>query len=144
MNTEKKIQFQNQMEDTPKTARLPKTQELKLHSEDESYVENALKRIGPALDKICQDNHWHIDALKDRFDVRYYPAAHTFSRLINGDTKRKMTAEQLIELRRVSGISIDKLADGCDPYEFEQMSDARLIELTEQISAELARRIRQR
>ena len=126
------------------TARLPKTQEIKLHSEDGEYVDKAMKRIGPALDKICQENHWHIDALKDRFDVRYYPAAHTYSRLINGDAKRKMTAEQLIELRRVSGISIDKLADGCDPYEFEQMSDARLVGMMEQISAELARRIRQR
>ena len=124
-------------------ARLPRIDQIKLHSEDGQYVEKAIKRIGPALDKVIQDHNWHASALKAHFDVRYYPAAYTFSRLISGDAKRKMTAEQLIELRRVSGISLDKLADGCDPFDFQQMSDARLVELVEQISAELARRLRQ-
>ncbi len=123
--------------------RLPTTQQIEPHSEDQDYVSAAIKRIGPALDKICQDNHWHIDALKDRFDPDYFPDASTFSRLINNTAKRRPSAGQLFELRRVAGISLDKLADGCNPFEFEQMSVDRLIELNEMISAELSRRIRQ-
>ena len=123
--------------------RLPTTQPIELHSDDPDYVSAAIKRIGPALYKICKDNHWHIDALKDRFDPEYFPDASTFSRLINHTAKRRPSAGQLFELRRVAGISLDKLADGCDPFEFEQMSVDRLIELNEMISAELSRRIRQ-
>lgn len=129
---------------TPETARLPIAEGIKLHSDDGQYVEKALNRIGPALDKICQDKHWHIDALKDNLDPEYYPTPASISRVINNDGKRRPSAGQLLELRRVSGISLDNLADGCDPFDFEQMSDARLVELIEQISAELARRIRQR
>ena len=58
--------------------RLPTTQQIEPHSEDQDYVSAAIKRIGPALDKICQDNHWHIDALKARFDPDYFPDASTF------------------------------------------------------------------
>ena len=87
--------------------RLPTTQPIELHSDDPDYVSAAIKRIGPALDKICQDNHWHIDALKDRFDPDYFPDASTFSRLINNTAKRRPSAGQLFELRRVAGISLD-------------------------------------
>lgn len=127
----------------PERARTHKTQSIKLHSEDQNYVEKALLRIGPTLDRICQDRHWHIDALKDRLDPEYYPTPESISRVINNTGKRRTSAGQLLELRRVSGISLDKLADGCDPYVFEQMSDARLVEMMGQISAELARRIQQ-
>lgn len=129
---------------TPEIARLPKTEEIKLYSEDENYVQKALNRIGPALDKICQDNHWHKDALMARLDTEFYPTPESISRVITNDGKRRTSAGQLIELRRVSGISLDKLADGANPFEIEQMSDARLVELMELFSAELARRIRQR
>lgn len=123
--------------------RLPTTQQIELHSEDPDYVSKAIQQIGPTLDEICQKNHWHIDALKDRFDSEYFPNASSFSRVLNSTVKRRPSAGQLFELRRVAGISLDKLADGCNPFEFEQMSVERLIELNEMISAELSRRIRQ-
>ena len=127
----------------PETARLPETQKIKLHSEDGQYVEKAIKRIGPALDKICQDNHWHIDALMDNFDEEYFPSKESLSRVLNNSGKRRISAGQLLELRRVAGISLDKLADGCDPFEFQQMPNELLIALMHQISTELSRRIRQ-
>lgn len=127
-----------------KIARLPKTEPIPLHSENPDYVENAIKRIGPALEKICQMNHWHIDALKARFDPKYFPNASSFSRLINNDFKRMPSSGKLLDMRRVAGLSLDKLADGCDPFEFQQMTTERLIELNEIISSELSRRIRQK
>lgn len=127
-----------------KIARLPKTEPIPLHSENPDYVENAIKRIGPALEKICQMNHWHIDALKARFDPKYFPNASSFSRLINNDFKRMPSSGKLLDMRRVAGLSLDKLADGCDPFEFQQMPTERLIELNEIISSELSRRIRQK
>ncbi|MCI6352491.1 MAG: hypothetical protein MR837_03615 [Firmicutes bacterium] len=123
--------------------RYHKIQRIETFSEKEDYVECALKRIGPALDKICQDNHWHEDALKARLSVDYFPSAASYSRIKNNDGKRRASAAQLFELRRVSGISLDKLADGCDPFEFEAMTNARLVELVEQISRVLASRFRQ-
>lgn len=94
-----------------KIARLPKTEPIPLHSENPDYVENAIKRIGPALEKICQMNHWHIDALKARFDPKYFPNASSFSRLINNDFKRMPSSGKLLDMRRVAGLSLDKLAD---------------------------------
>lgn len=123
--------------------RLPKTTPFQLYSEKADYVERALERIGPALDKICQDNHWHEDALKDRLCDDYFLNPASYSRIKNNDGKRRVSAAQLFELRRVSGISLDKLADGCEPFEFEQMSETRLVELMEQIACEMGRRKRQ-
>ena len=145
-NVNKNTQDVNEIEYTPERARLPVPQQIELHSEDGNYVKAALDRIGPALDKICQDNHWHIDALKDYFDPLYFPTHQHYSRIINPASgyDRKVKAGQLLELRRVAGISLDRLADGCDPFEFEHMTDAQLIGMMEQISAELSRRIRQR
>lgn len=130
--------------DDRETVRLPKTEPITLHSENSDYVSAAIKRIGPALDKICRDNKWHFDAVKDRFDPTYFPNPSTFSRLINNDTKRQISAGQLFELRRIAGISLDKLADGCEPFDFQNMSIRRLIELNEIISTELSRKIRQK
>lgn len=126
------------------SVRLPKTQEIEVFNENEDYVEAALERIGPALNKICQDNHWHIDALTDRLDDKWYPTPASISRVINNDGKRRPSAGQLLELRRISGISLDQLADGNEnPFIFEQMSNARLGELLTQISAEIFKRMRQ-
>ena len=113
------------------SARLPETEPITLHSENPDYVSEAIKRIGPVLDKICQDNQWHIDALKDRSDPDYFPNPSSFSRIINNDTKRRIWAGQIFELRRVSGLSLDKLADGCEPFEYQQMTTQRLIEINE-------------
>lgn len=134
----------DEVESKMSSARLPKTQVIEVFSEQEDYVEAALNRIGPALDKICQDNHWHIDALTDRLDDKWYPTAASISRVINNNGKRRPSAGQLLELRRISGISLDQLADGNEnPFVFEKMSDARLGELLRQISTEISKRMRQ-
>ena len=142
--TKEKNRIANPSHEDKETARLPKGHSIKAHSENANYVVNALNRIGPALDEICVKRHWHKDAIKEHLDELYFPNDSTLSRIKNSTDGRKVSAGQLFELRRVSGISLDKLADGCDAFEFEEMSDIRLVELMEQISFELARRFRQK
>lgn len=145
INTEKSQQTQSDSQKYEKeTARRPKTEIIRLHSEDEDYVAKAILNIRPTLETICKNNGWTYKAMLERLDPKYFGDQARFSKLINNCTKRQISAGQLFEIRRVSGISLDKLADGCDAFEFGQMTIQRLIELNNIISAELLRRIMQK
>lgn len=128
----------------PETARDYVATEMRLHSDSDTYVENALYQVGETIAKIRDDHGWTNAVLLEYLDTAYFPNCETISRLVNHDGKRFPSAGQLFDLRRVFGISLDALADGGDPFVFEQMSDARLVEMIEAISGELSRRIRQR
>lgn len=128
----------------PETARLPGTQKIKLHSDDEQYVEKALHRLGDTLKKLRDDRCWKNSTMLEHLDVNYFSRTEQLSRVIENETaKRLPNAGQLFDLRRVFGISLDAIADGEDPFEFERMSNAHLVELLEHISFELGKRIRQ-
>lgn len=125
---------------SPETARISKKLEIQTHSEDANYVDNAINRIGPTITKICEDRSWTQAALLHHLDEKYFPHASTLSRIVNHNEKRHVSAAQLFELRRVMGISLDKLADDCDPFEFQEMSTTRLLAIMQQICVELAGR----
>ncbi len=145
-NSNKKTNTQNSIpEPTPERARMYAAQNIKPYSNDENYVGNALERLGKILRMLRSDRGWKNSDMLEHLDVEHFARPEQFARLIeNKWSKRPPTAGQMFELRRVFGISLDAVADGENPFMVEQMSDARLVEMMEQISAELARRIRQR
>lgn len=118
--------------------------DMELHSDSETYVDDAIYQVGETIAKIRDKYMWTNAQLLEYLDTRFFPTAETISRLVKHEKKRFPSAAQLFDLRRVFGISLDALADGKDPFVFEQMSDARLVEMMEAISSELGRRIRQR
>lgn len=129
---------------SPETARVSKNLAIQTYSEDKNYVDNAINRIGPTITKICEDRSWTQAALLHHLDEKYFPNPSTLSRIVNHTEKRYASAAQLFELRRVTGISLDKLADNCDPFEFQKMSTTRLLTIMQQICAELSSRNSQR
>lgn len=130
---------------TPEHARLSVAHEITLHNDDPNYVESALTRLGETLKKLREDRAWKNSTMLEHLDVAHFQRPEQFARIIDNKwSKRPPTAGQMFELRRVFGISLDAVADGKNPFTVEQMSDARLVEMMELISAELSRRIRQR
>lgn len=129
----------------PERARLPEPQEIKLYSEDENYVGAALERLGQTLKMLRNSRGWKNSTLLEYLDVEHFSRAEQISRIIeNKFSGRPPTAGQMFDLRRVFGISLDAIADGENPFEVEQMSDARLAQLMELMASELAKRFRQR
>lgn len=140
-NAEK--QAQKPLASKKNEAKLCEATSLKLFSDRQDYVEKALYRAGDVLLKILDDTSWNHNTLLEYLNVDYFPSKQTISRLINHTPGRSISAAQLFDLRRVFGISLDALADGGDPFVFEQMSDRRLVELMGEISRELERRLGQ-
>lgn len=130
--------------DDDKNPRTPDARELELFSDSSTYVEDALYQVGEAIAKIRDDRKWSNAQLAEYLDTEYFPNIETISRLVKHERKRFPSAAQLFDLRRVFGISLDALADGGDPFVFERMSSTRLIEIMEEVSRELGRRMRQR
>lgn len=128
----------------PETARDYVATDQKLYSDNDSYVKDAIYQVGEVIGKIRDERKWSNAQLIEYLDPTLFPTAETISRLINHTPGRSPSAAQLFDLRRVFGISLDELADGGDPFVFERMSEARLIEIMEEISKELGRRERQK
>lgn len=114
--------------------------DVKLFSDDGKYTEKAIENIGKALEKIRAKKGWTNMQLLDHLDPGIYSSEATISRIINSDRKRPPNAAQLIELRRVFGLDLNKLADGDSPFVLEEQSDVCLTNLLHQISEELLRR----
>ena len=130
---------------TPERARLSVAHNLIVHSDDANYVETALTRLGETLKKLREDRGWKNSTMLEHLDVMHFQRPEQFGRIIDNKwSKRPPTAGQMFELRSVFGISLVAVAVGENPFVIEQMSDARLIELMELLSAELSRRIRQK
>ena len=130
-------------EDKYGTARDYVATDVQLHSDSGTYVKEAIHQVGEVMAKIRDGRKWTNAQLMEYLDTEYFPSPETISRLVNHTEKRCPGAAQLFDLRRVFGISLDALADGGDPFVFEQMTNARLIEIMEEVSRELGRRIRQ-
>lgn len=128
----------------PETARDYVANDIKLYSDKGDYVEAAMYQVGETIRKIRDERKWTNAQFLEHLDTTYFPNAETISRLVKHEEKRFPSAAQLFDLRRVFGISLDALTDGGDPFVFEEMSDARLVEIMEEASRELGRRIRQR
>lgn len=114
--------------------------DVKLFSDDGKYTETAIENIGKTLDKIRTQKGWTNAQMLDHLDSGIYPSETTISRIINNDRKRPPSAAQLIELRRVFGVDLNKLADGENPLVLEELSDLCLTDLLHQIAEELLRR----
>ncbi len=107
---------------------------------DDDYVEKAVYRVGEKIREIMERHGWNNLAFLKQVNPDFFKDASTISRLTNHENKRIPNVAQLFGLRRVFEIDLNALADGKEPFEYEQMSNEQLISKMVIIASELQRR----